>query len=124
MTPDELKEVRAKHCDPLMRALRGDQDDSMRQLLAKQIQYAFPDIGTPDQRVPSADYMAGYDAGGVAERDKHTRDREVLAKIYNILADGERSIDPDADPEFDTNTIYDLICDGVEARKEILRRGK
>ncbi len=43
--------------------------------------------------------------------------RHVLAKIWSILADGERALYPDADPEYDTNNMYDLVRKGIEARK-------
>ena len=43
----------------------------------------------------------------------------VLSKIWSILADGQRALDPDADPEYDTNNLYDLVREGVEAKKKL-----
>ena len=45
--------------------------------------------------------------------------RDVLAKIWSIIADGQRALDPDADPEYDTNNLYDLVREGVEAKKKL-----
>ena len=39
---------------------------------------------------------------------------QVLAKIWSIVK-------PDEEAEYDTNNLYDLICEGVEARKAIAR---
>lgn len=43
----------------------------------------------------------------------------VLSKIRSILIDGERALNPDSDPEPDTNDVYDLIRIGIEARKAL-----
>lgn len=43
----------------------------------------------------------------------------VLSKAWSILADGQRALDPDADPEYDTNNMYDLVREGAEARKRL-----
>ncbi len=55
----------------------------------------------------------------IAERERADYNKHVLAKIWEILADGERALDPDADPEYDTNDVYDLVRKGAEARKKL-----
>ena len=55
----------------------------------------------------------------VTKRDRADYNKHVLSKIWQILADGERALDPDADPEYDTNDVYDLVRKGAEARKKL-----
>lgn len=45
--------------------------------------------------------------------------RAALSKVWTILADGERDMNPDADPDYDTNNMYDLVREGAEARKKL-----
>lgn len=53
------------------------------------------------------------------EYDNFVYYRAVLSKAWEILADGQRALDPDADPEYDVNNFYDLVREGVKARKKL-----
>jgi ribosomal 50S subunit-associated protein YjgA (DUF615 family) len=53
------------------------------------------------------------------DREHYNYFKGVLAKIWSIVADGERVLNPDADPEYDTNNLYDLVREGAEARKNL-----
>ena len=56
----------------------------------------------------------------IADHERADYNQHVLAKIWSILADGERALDPDADPEYDTNHMYDLVRKGTDARKTLV----
>ena len=44
---------------------------------------------------------------------------DVLKSAWCIIAGGIKAVDPDADPEYDTNNFYGYIQAGVEAQKKV-----
>jgi hypothetical protein len=50
--------------------------------------------------------------------------QHILTKLHSILADGARQLDPGADPEYDTNDLYGLVTEGIEARKKLAACGE
>ena len=45
--------------------------------------------------------------------------RGIIGKIWEIVADGIRAADPDADPEYDVNNLYEEVRAGVEAKRKL-----
>lgn len=89
--------------------LRSEADHAIRFFIGMSERPIFSGTGEPAHRE-------------IADQDK-SYEMHVLGKIWGILADGERAIDPDSDPEFDTNDMYDLVRAGVDARKNLAKIG-
>jgi hypothetical protein len=57
-------------------------------------------------------YEDSVELAVAAEREKSDYRNHVLAKIWGIVRDGE-------DLDYDTNNLYDLIREGVQAKKDL-----